>query len=154
MGKDEVFNSTAGGISLLGLYMKATADKYGLDKAIELYGKVGKSFGDTTAWKNKFGDKTPSAEELKDVVLAGYDVFGFDIDIKAGKGLVTNKLYKCPFYTGFSMAGFSHDEIHKLCTAAFTAKVKEIERAYPKIKVQEEPRKTPDGYCTETYRIK
>jgi len=154
MSKDEVFNSMAGGLSILGLYMKATADKYGLDKAIELYGQVGKSFGDTTNWKQKWGNRTPTAEELKSMVFAGYDNMGFVIDINAEKGVVTAKLHRCPIYSGFSMAGFSHEEVSRFCKAAFTEKVKEIEKAYPKIKVQEEPRKTPDGFCTETYRIK
>ncbi len=154
MGKDEVFNSMAGGLSILGLYMKATAENYGIEKAIELYGQVGKSFGDTTSWRQKFGDRTPSAEELKEVVFAGYDNMGFDIDVKTEKGTVTAKLHRCPIYSGFSMAGFSHDEVSRFCEAAFTEKINEIERAYPKIKVQEEPRKTSEDHCTETYRIK
>lgn len=154
MGKDDVFNSMAGGLSILGLYMKATADKYGLEKAIEIYGQVGKSFGDTSSWRKKFGDRTPSADEVKEMVFASYDSMGFDIDIKAEKGVVTAKLHRCPIYSGFSMAGFSHDEVSRFCKAAFTEKVKEIEKAYPKIKIQEEPRKTPNGFCTETYRIK
>ena len=154
MGKDEIFNSMAGGLSILGMYMKAAVDKYGIDKALELYGEVGKGFGDTSAWRQRFGDRTPTAEELREVLLSSYGGMGFDVDITAGKGTVTNKLYRCPFYTGFSIAGMSHDVISKFCKAAFTAKMRVIEKDYPQITMNEEPRKTPDGFCVETYKIK
>jgi len=49
------------------------------------------------------------------------------------------------------MAGFSHDEVSRFCKAAFTEKVREIERAYPKIKVQEEPRTKYDKLHSPTH---
>jgi hypothetical protein len=155
MGKEETFNGMAAGISILGLYYQAAVQELGQEKAMKLYGMVGESFGAGNAqdWKQKFGDRTPSPKELGEAFRDMYNGFGFEISIKTEENKVTNIISKCPFYAGFMMAGLDHATIHKLCLRASNGEEKALKKAFPELDVFCEPRKSPDGFCVESYTI-
>ena len=155
MSKEEIFNGMAAGISILGLYYQAAVQELGQEKALKLYGKVGESFGagNAQAWKQKFGDRTPSPIELGEAFSDMYNGFGFEFSTKTDKNKVTNKITKCPFYVGLSMAGLDHATIYKLCQRASKGEEKALKEAYPELGVSAEPRKSPDGFCVESYTI-
>ena len=156
MGKKEVFNSMTSGVSVLGLYYNAVAQEFGEEKAIQLYEKVGENMGAGTVQglRKKFGDKTPTMKELKEALDSSYKGMGFTFRSKAGKTKLTNKVISCPFYDGLAMAGIPHGTINKICTSTSNGEYKSIMRAYPQLEAHAEPKKSPDGFCVEAYKLK
>ncbi len=156
MGRKDVYNGMASGISILGLYFKSATDNLGQEKALDLYEKVGENFGAGNAqtWKEKFNGKTPTAKELRDTLSTMYKGMGFEFSMRAGKYKVTNKISKCPFYDGLAMAGLDHETIHSMCLRASRGEEKALKAAFPEFDVFAEPRKSPDGICLEGYKIK
>ena len=156
MGKKDVHNGMASGISILGLYFKSAADNLGQEKALDLYEKVGESFGagNAQSWKEKFQGRTPTTKELRDTLSSMYKGMGFEFSIRAGKQKVTNKISRCPFYDGLALAGLDHETIHSMCVRASRGEERALKAAFPELDVFAEPRGYPDGVCIEGDKIK
>ena len=156
MGRKEVFNGVTSGVSMLGLYYKAAAQEFGEEKAIQLYEKLGENMGAGTVQelKKKFGDTTPTMKELKETLDSSYKGMGFTFSSKAGKTKLTNKVTSCPFYDGLAIAGVPHETINKICTCTANGEYKAIMKAYPELTAYAEPKKSPDGFCVEAYKLK
>jgi len=133
MGREEVYNSVATGISMLGLYMNQVIENQGLEKALDYWNKVGYIFGSgrVATLKEKYGDKTPSPEELKDVLSDDMTGFGSDFEIIIDSESVDTTIKQCAIHQGLAMTS-----------------------AYPKLAPYCVPRTSADGVCKEGYKIK
>lgn len=153
---DDVRNSVAKGISMLALYAKNVIDEQGLEKALAYYNKVGYAFGSGTAMsiKQEFGERPPTPEGLKDILVNNYNGFGMDFEIKATSDSVDITINKCPFHQGFSMAGFDNETIAKFCRSGGSGEIQAMKNAYPKIEPFSTPRSNAEGVCKEGFRFK
>ena len=155
-GKKEVFSGMTSGVSVMGLYYNAAAKEFGEEKALQLFEKVGESMGAGTAkgMKEKLGNKTPTMKELKETLDSSYKSMGFTNSSKAGKTKLTNKVMSCPFYDGLAMAGLSHETINKICTHTSAGEYRSMMMEYPQLEAAAEPKKTSDGVCIESYKLR
>ena len=155
-GKKEVFSGMTSGVSVMGLYYNAATKEFGEEKALQLFEKVGENMGAGTAkgLKEKFGNKTPTMKELKETLDSSYKSMGFTNSSKAGKTKLTNKVMNCPFYDGLAMAGLSHETINKICTHTSDGEYRSIMTAYPQLEATADPKKTSDGVCIESYKLR
>ena len=153
---EETRNSVAMGISMLGLFLQQIIQEEGLEKTLAYYKKLGYTFGSGTAatMKQKFGDKTPTPEGLKNVLEGTYSSFGMDMEIKTKPDGIDVKINKCPFYQGLSMSGIDHETITKFCKSAGSGEYAAIADAYPMLEPFSTPRSHEGGVCIEGYKIK
>jgi len=156
MGREEVYNSVATGISMLGLYMNQVIENQGLEKALDYWNKVGYIFGSgrVATLKEKYGDKTPSPEELKDVLSDDMTGFGSDFEIIIDSESVDTTIKQCAIHQGLSMAGFDNALIAQFCQNVSQGELKAMTSAYPKLAPYCVPRTSADGVCKEGYKIK
>jgi hypothetical protein len=156
MGRKEVFNGVTSGVSMLGLFYKVTAQEFGEEKTIQLCEKLGEDMGASTVQelKKKIGDRMPTMKELKEALNSSYNGMGFTFSSKAGKTKLTNKVKSCPFYDGFAMAGIPHETISKICKSTSNGEYKALMNAYPQLTAHVEPKKSPDDFCVEAFKLK
>ena len=153
---EETRNSVATGISMLGLFIQQLMEEEGLEKTLGYYKKLGYAFGSGTAanFKERFGARTPTPEELKKALETNYSNMGMDMQITTKSDGIEIKINKCPFYQGLSMSGMDHDAITKFCKEASSGEYAAVTEAYPKLEVFSNPRSHENGVCIEGYKIK
>lgn len=156
MGSEDVRNSVAVGISILGMYMQKVIEDQGLEKALEYYKKVGHMHGSglVASFKDMCGQETPSPEALKKILSRSLIKLGIDFDIETKPDGIDISIIKCGVYQGLSMAGLDNYSVAAFCRSAAEGQTAAITDAYPKLEPFVNPRSHKGGVCIEGYKIK
>jgi hypothetical protein len=152
---EDVRNSVALGIMMMGMYIQRVIEDQGIEKALEYHKKNGYIMGSRTAasLKKELGD-SPTPEGLKKALEDTYSNFGMDMKITTNPDGIDLLVNKCTFYQGYSMSGMDHDTIIKFCHAAGSGEFAAMKEAYPQLEPFSTPRSSADGVCIEGYKIK
>ena len=144
------------GIWMLGMYMQQVIEDQGLEKALDFYNKLGYAFGQGTieTLQGKYGEQTPTPEQLKDTLSESMNNFGQDYEIEVTSDSVDIKVFKCPFYEGWAMAGMDNDTITRFCKRGGEGSRAAMKDTYPKLEPYADPRSHAGGVCLEGYKIK
>jgi hypothetical protein len=154
---EEVFNAVVSSMSMYGGLIKSIIEEQGMKKALELHGKQAEHFGEGMAsmFKQGLGGKEPDIKVLKESVLEPMmNSFGFTSEYEFGENSVDVKIPKCPMYTGYQLAGLSHETILKMCHTASRIEFGGLNKHYPTVFGSVKPRDSPEGVCIEKFYIK
>ena len=138
------------------MYMQQVIKDQGLEKALDYYYNLGYTFtlGTIATLREKYGDETPTPEQLKETLSENMESFGQTFEIKTTPDGIDMKMIKCPFYEGWAMAGLNNDTITQFCKIGGKGAKAAMEDNYPKLVPYADPRSHADGVCLEGYKIK
>jgi hypothetical protein len=154
MWNEDVYNSTTSLVSWWGAFFTEVANEYGEDKALELFLKPWKRY--TTANATRLSQiqeldlNVIADQSVKDWINRGAD--------RSAEVTPTSIIYttnKCPWYSGFSEAGLSHETIKTLCTSIsdmLDSRMKEL--YHPNAGYQINFRSNADNVCLEEVILK
>ena len=152
---DEAYNAAMATYSQWGLFFKAVANKFGLEKAYELHEDAIHRLGGGVEAGIK--EQFPDGVNLKQLVegdSAQLDAMGFtnEIIIK-DENTIVNRITRCPRYDGFKMAGLSDEEIKEHCFRQVKLFEYYRQKADPRIRFDVPVWDAPNGRCDEEYKL-
>jgi hypothetical protein len=142
---------------MYGMFFKAVAQEIGMKRALALQAKLGEPFGAQIGetLKQKFGNKNPDTESLKNILQPMYKRFGFtNEEYKVTPKTLSITFPSCPFYEGFKAAGLDHETIMNMCKAMGDVEYNLVKNLYPKVEPNAQFRESPKGSCLEKWTIK
>ena len=104
--------------------------------------------------QEKYGDKTPTPEQLKESLSENMTSFGQSFEIETTPDGIDIQIIKCPFYEGWAMSGMDNDTITRFCNRGGEGARAAMKDNYPKLEPYAYPRSHAGGVCLEGYKIK
>jgi hypothetical protein len=146
-------------IMIMGLYgglLQEVVKEYGWEKALKMHGNLGFQMGASGAEEIK---KAAEGKKLDIKLIEATETksmtdFGAVFKKSEKANSVSYEITKCPMYDGLKASGFSHDQIHKLCTAMSSKEYEGLKSVLPNVIGSAKLRTKPDGTCTEEFVIR
>ncbi len=136
-------------------FSKDAAEAMGVDKALDLHRRQGHAMGVmmVEAMRQALGGTPFDTATMESVMVSADAMLGITPAIETTPVSMKQTVHGCPFYEGFKAAGLDHATIEKVCAAFSAGEAEAIAAAYPFLEHRLEFRATPDGACTEEFRI-
>jgi hypothetical protein len=149
MSVDEKFNAVSHIWRRYGLLFKVLIDTYGIDTTLQHHLEARSKMDrlSMSALKEKRDQLTP--EQFAVTIEGNFMKSGYDAEVNLTEDSVEVTIRRCPFYHGMSLAGFSHELIHRVCDSSCSQRAQN----FPIYMGIIEFRKTPEGRCIEGFRL-
>jgi hypothetical protein len=152
---DEQYKLAVSDMKFYGGLLQEVVKECGWEKALEMQGrhcfKEGISWGQEL--KKAAGDKKFDVKLLEATNTEMMTAFGNTFKVSETANSVKYEISRCPQYDGLKAAGFSHEQIRKMCVTMSSKQYEGFKSVLPNIIVSTKPRIKPDGICIEEYGI-
>jgi hypothetical protein len=153
---DEVFNTAVGTMGFYTGLLQEIIKEYGWEKALEMHGKVGFPMGVSLGqgMKKAAGGKKPEVKLVEGANSQMFTAFGMAYKATVKPNSVKYEISKCPMYDSMRVAGFSPEQILKLCESLAAKEYEGVKSVLPNVIGSAKPRTKPDGICIEEFTIR
>lgn len=153
-GKDEKYAAMSNVWRRYGLLFKDLMNNSRFERALQHHIDARKEIDEQIIKSLKEKYQTLSIDGYGQELKESYTASGYALGSKVTDSSVEIKLGLCPFYEGFTQAGFSHDVIKETCLKTAEYQYDFFQSHYPEYEGIIEFRETSDDYCVEGVRIK
>lgn len=148
MTSEIAFNAAKNVYTMYGAFFNTVAQEIGKERALSLHSKYGETWGAMLADMLK---KPGIERELR----AMNESMGFSSEIEVSPTKVVNKVYQCPCYEGFQVAGLDHETIKAMCHHMVEAENASLKKLVPNASATLiKFRSAPDDFCQEEIGIR
>ena len=152
---DEVYNTAVGTMGFYTGLLQEIVKEYGWEKALEMHGNVGfpmeVSMGQEVM--KAAGSKKPDVKFVEGANSQMFTAFGMAYKATEKPNSVKYEISRCPMYDGLRVAGFSPEQIVKLCESLAAKEYEGVKSVLPNVLGSAKPRTKPDGICIEEFVI-
>ena len=155
MPTQDTFNAAKTVAAMYAGFSKDATETLGFEKALELHRRQGHALGVmmVEAIRQALGGRPFDTETLASVTVSADAMLGIMPAIETTPVSMKQTVHGCPFYEGFKAAGLDHATIEQVCAAFSGGEGQAFAATYPFLEHRVEFRATPDGACTEEFRI-
>jgi hypothetical protein len=146
-------------VMVTGLYgglLQEVVKEYGWEKALEMHSNLGFPMGASIVEEAQkaAGGKKLDVKLLEAANSQMETTFGATFKVSTKANSVKYELSRCPLYDGLKASGFSHDQVHEMCTAIASKEYEGIKSVLPNIVWGAKPKTKSDGICVEEWVIR